>query len=741
MTAAFLAQLDPSRLTHAFTTRTRGRKDLSRVLIGTYAALEAKLRVFNEDLDADVWFTVNRTDGLGRKAENITHFTAFYADCDNGAPEHWPGGLPPSVVVQTSPGKVQAYWVLTEPIANTSATLDEWERIEAAFVTACGADTAAKDVARVLRVPGFKNRKYKGLPVATVLEQHDFTYTIAEILKYLTVAPPVAQTVQNAPSVQDETPDEYSRTLRYQKWLKAIPVGEVPAPGGGKRNGWYYAKAAYGVRDLGLSVDVVAGELAMISETWHAGASYDYDKCAEIAGNAARHGRHAKGRLSQVANLVVSMDDEPLQATGGDPTVVPITKNLKTAPGGDDAARKIRATALRAKTELAEIYQVLTDDRGETSYARILGPGIITPCVPAVITQDMMRRYGADLTPSKIKHEVLPMWTATAEKVLSNSVRPFVFFNDASSGLAWQRLPFSPDPTATCPETLKEVLSRTSEAEAKSLVLWVGSLLDYTFPRSQYLYLWGEGNDGKSSLIKAIISVFAPQGVASMRSEDLRNHGTSRLEGTRLVCFTDENNSSFMSSGIFKAITGDDTMTINPKKEALRNIRIFAKVLIASNSAPTLAGGNADYRRILPVKLASYKAGSDQAFVDRMFAEAQTIMQYCYLQFANWKAEFPNKQLPVSEDRMEDVKLESDESEGEDLANNRLDFSDPTARIAAANIASLFSGRPDARLPKNVAAYLRSRGLKSIPVKEGGVVRKYWVGIKPREGTRVTVSH
>lgn len=726
----FLSLIDAESDAHSFTTRTKGRKELTRVFHGTYAALEQKLRTFNEDLEGDVWFTVNRTNGTGRTAADITHLRAFFADCDKGPPVKWP--VPPSIIVESSPGKIQAYWLI-KPIEATPENVARWEAIESALVTLCGADEAAKDVARVLRVPTFINHKYKEKPrvievvsdsVQNVQNVQDVVLNVytCEDLYTLCPTPPMSPVSTRAVhlAAAGVLQEETRRAARYRTWLDAIT--DPPASGGGKRNAFFFKKSAYGVRELGLDPAAVAEILAEYAERWHGPAAYDEEKLYDIATNAARHGARPVGSGAQMTNVVLDMTD-------GTASPIPITKNEPAST--DEKAKKLRALAIRAKAELAGTYVVIADEKSRLSYGSVAGPGVVIPCDPTVIIGEMIVRYGAELMPTKIKHELLTAWSHYSDKINSVDIRPFVFASEPPVGWAFQRLKFDPDADAPCPGTFKEMLDRTTPEEARSLILWLGSLLDYKFPRTQYLYLWGEGNDGKSTLIRAIMSVFSAQGVASMRSDDIGVHGTARLEGARLVCFVDENTTRFVSSGVFKSITGDDTMTINPKGLALRNIKVFAKVLIASNKSPTVDGGTADYRRILPVQLKSYQNMSgDQGFVDRMMEEGQAIMQYCYSQFMIYKSSHPNELLPAAAERIAEVKNESRQSSEEDNILAALNFDDPDARTTCVALQNRLGGKDKTHIPRYVIEYMKVKGCRSALQKIDGVVRRCWRGVR-----------
>ena len=91
-----------------------------------------------------------------RKDAFIPYQSIVYLDCDSPESlqqikERYPL---PSVVVRTSPGHYQVYWRLREEV-----TVEEQEQLMKLMATDTGADKAAVDVSRVLRLPGFWNRK------------------------------------------------------------------------------------------------------------------------------------------------------------------------------------------------------------------------------------------------------------------------------------------------------------------------------------------------------------------------------------------------------------------------------------------------------------------------------------------------------------------------------------------------------------------------------------------------------
>ena len=80
------------------------------------------------------------------------------------------------------------------------------------------------------------------------------------------------------------------------------------------------------------------------------------------------------------------------------------------------------------------------------------------------------------------------------------SVSP-VAFSDPSNTPPWKRLPFTEESTAlVTPDDIPEYMefvSRINEQDRDYLTLWLGSLLDYSSDKAQYIHLKGEGGDGK----------------------------------------------------------------------------------------------------------------------------------------------------------------------------------------------------------------------------------------------------
>jgi hypothetical protein len=151
--ARFLSPLDSSAIHFEFRTfddnHDRDDKTLLRTFYGTFVQHAAELQRLNSK-GAGVFVTINATDGIGRKAENIRRIRAAFADLD-GAPlaPVLKGKLPPHIIVKSSPGKFHVYWRVE------GMALQDFSAVQKAIIRRFDSDPTIHDLPRVMRLPGF----------------------------------------------------------------------------------------------------------------------------------------------------------------------------------------------------------------------------------------------------------------------------------------------------------------------------------------------------------------------------------------------------------------------------------------------------------------------------------------------------------------------------------------------------------------------------------------------------------
>jgi hypothetical protein len=127
---------------------------------------------------ANVYFSVNSLlpDAKKRTKNAIAEPRALYLDLDEDGDRKLDATRasanvpPPSVVIRTSPGKYQILWRVR------GFSIPEQEAMLKTLTLAFGGDRACTDCARVLRLPGFFNRKY--VPACPVTLESDGVLTV-----------------------------------------------------------------------------------------------------------------------------------------------------------------------------------------------------------------------------------------------------------------------------------------------------------------------------------------------------------------------------------------------------------------------------------------------------------------------------------------------------------------------------------------------------------------------------------
>ncbi len=169
----FLMKLDPRdsatfNIEH-YTDLPKGQpKPKPDPLVGRYANLTLqgivellpKLLKINES-GGGIFVARNQCSGH-RTAENVSHVRGVHADMDDISEAQLAtltAILKPSIIVQSSgPRRCQLYWQLAD---GETLSKEEAKAINQRLAEKHGADVAAVDVSRLLRLPGFKHMKYR----------------------------------------------------------------------------------------------------------------------------------------------------------------------------------------------------------------------------------------------------------------------------------------------------------------------------------------------------------------------------------------------------------------------------------------------------------------------------------------------------------------------------------------------------------------------------------------------------
>lgn len=176
-TMRFLSLFGDLQTFQTFADSARKLPGLSRILHGTFAEHAATLAELNAR-GAGIFFMVNAGDSKGRRAGNVQRVRALFVDLDGSPLEPVQAAkLPPHCIVESSPGRWHAYWLVTD------CPLDTFKPTQQALARHFDADRRVCDLPRVMRLPGFDHRKREPYTSRIVtLEAERPAYRLSELL-------------------------------------------------------------------------------------------------------------------------------------------------------------------------------------------------------------------------------------------------------------------------------------------------------------------------------------------------------------------------------------------------------------------------------------------------------------------------------------------------------------------------------------------------------------------------------
>lgn len=254
-----LDQLGTTFTFQTFDDKKSKRPELVAMLHGTFTEHRAELTRLNK-LGAGIFYTVNETDLQGRQVSNIKRVRALFVDLDTpDINRTFDFYLPPSAVIESSPGKHQCYWFLADELP-----LSDFRQFQKALAEMLGGDPKIIDLPRVLRVPGFLHQKNEPFRVREALNTGK-RYAYQELKHWIIGDDPVTES-RPADPVDKITPhiaDDPDALTELTSLLDRLAQA-----GEGERNNTLnlVAYGAYGLWRAGrLAKDFITTELLAVA--------------------------------------------------------------------------------------------------------------------------------------------------------------------------------------------------------------------------------------------------------------------------------------------------------------------------------------------------------------------------------------------------------------------------------------------------------------------------------------------
>lgn len=267
-----------------------------------------------------------------------------------------------------------------------------------------------------------------------------------------------------------------------------------------------------------------------------------------------------------------------------------------------------------------------------------------------------MLKYPAYRWTHKKCAEAMRYWKSKA--TVLDEILPFAELTEDK----WcrQRLPFDLENDRTKMPLAEEFFSRCTNAVA--LCQFIGSIFHKDSDRQQYVWMYGAGRNGKSALTRILQKVFG----SAYQSEDA-NHCESRfwtysLIGKRIVVFPDTNSTKFITSGLFKQLTGNDPVRVEEKGKTARTEQLHCKFIFHSNKRPEISSATSDIRRAIFVEVAPLGPGQDEdpEYEDKLWLEAPYILGVCKAMYFQGLGERKRRVIQVEKDAL-DILVEENE--------------------------------------------------------------------------------
>jgi hypothetical protein len=326
--------------------------------------------------------------------------------------------------------------------------------------------------------------------------------------------------------------------------------------------------------------------------------------------------------------------------------------------------------------------------------------GIVADAIYNYCWDDIGFVYGAQVDAEQAA-KGCSAWLASTPPL---PARPAAFLEKSQKGLTFKRLTFDAPPadSLTLPPMFERLMDRTSDPEA--ICAYIGSLFYPEADRQQYLYLYGEGGDGKGALMRFLHGIF---GDAAASLTPPTRFGDKfwnfNVYGKRLGLFYDCEDWNWFGSSHFKSLTGGDPILFEEKGRMGFTDTPSLKFIAASNAKPNISSQASDLRRLIFASFKPLPDGErDVGFEKKLAAEAEAIISVCK---AMYLRRCPDHQA-IDAAQAKDVAWEA-ESQYIDIFNSH------------------FTASPECEIPaQQVRQILRDEGVRSN--QEVGRVKDVW---------------
>lgn len=225
-------------------------------------------------------------------------------------------------------------------------------------------------------------------------------------------------------------------------------------------------------------------------------------------------------------------------------------------------------------------------------------------------------------TPRK-RREVLEDWYVRG-RALEEQPAPFCFPGD--DRLTFWRFDWEPEQGAH--PSWDEFTCRLTDPEGFMAFIW--SCYEERNRSRQFIWLHGDGQDGKSVVLRVLAKSFGKAagaiGNASLREPRFL---LAALYGKRIVTYADSKNARFTMSEQLRNITAGDHVSVERKGKDPFDAFMYVKLLIGSNHEPEITSQDSDVSRLIYLKVKPSKRRDDLTWEPKLVKELPAFLWSC----------------------------------------------------------------------------------------------------------------
>lgn len=615
-----------------------------------------------------IFFTVNGFCDGRRTGETLTNLNGFFCDIDypnklDRTPDNihnykqdllaelYDGGCLPTYIVETKNG-LHVYWIFKSPIYLKDLNEEQRERlkvlyrdIEEAILKRFDGDPAAKDAARVLRVPGTIHQKDPNdiFEVKLIHASGEERYTFSELQNIFLKkeAPDTWATVNGENPISEEVKVDieklYPKLKRpsYEKLLSKLP-GSVPE---GFRNKALLV-AAYACKEAGWKLEDTFNHfdqfhglsLREIRKTIRSAYEHQYDFGYNNEVMQAIVTPEERTELSKVTSKVLSKSTKEKRVNGNEEQkqkyltyefiVAERQPYLKYKTRGDfyNYSQGVYSPLHQDDVRSIILNEMLKD--GLTNYRKVSAVSDKIACLKSLDGRTFTHE---DENPNQ---NIINLQNGLLD------INTYQLVGHTPDYLSTSQIPVSFDQTAVCPTWnffVNDIMDGDKE-QVKLLQQIAGYSLTTSMALAKAFIFFGAGANGKSLFTRILSKVVGQQNVSTVNLNSInKQFGLTGIIGKK-INLIDEISGNYFESNTIKALISGEKLSADVKyrPEPIEFIPT-SKLIFSVNELPKINDTTPGlYRRFIIIPFnRSYITNPDVSLESKLSAELPGILNWC----------------------------------------------------------------------------------------------------------------